>query len=86
MSELTSEETKWVSDLQAVLDRCPSRRLGFYTIGEDSICMWDVEKYDAVFSALRDRLVADLGSAVECCSAGFDETITFPNPVESVAG
>lgn len=86
MSKLTSKEKKWVSDLQTVLDRCPSRRLGFYTVGDDTVFLWDVEKADEVFSALDARLATDFGPAVECCSAGFDQTITFPNSVESTAG
>ena len=37
MSELTAEERKWVKQVQKVLDKCPSKRIGFYTIGDNNI-------------------------------------------------
>lgn len=44
MSNLTKEELSWIKKLQKVLDSCPSDRLGFYTIGDDWIGMYDRKK------------------------------------------
>ncbi|EOA6970706.1 hypothetical protein ACWAZR_004589, partial [Escherichia coli] len=38
MATLTKKEQAWLSELQDVLDRCPSpKKIGFYTIGDKSI-------------------------------------------------
>ncbi|MEQ9844579.1 hypothetical protein [Pectobacterium brasiliense] len=48
MSSLTRAEKKWLEDVQAALDRCPSERIGFFTIGDRTVYLWDVDKADAV--------------------------------------
>lgn len=86
MSKLTKAERAWVADVQAALDRCPSKRLGFYTIGDPTVTLWDRDKIDAVFNALDNRDAGEFCSAVEVAGAGFDASLDFPNAVESTAG
>ncbi|MBB2478478.1 hypothetical protein HEP04_023535 [Escherichia coli] len=43
MATLTKKEQAWLSELQNVLDRCPSpKKIGFYTIGDKSIYLYDL--------------------------------------------
>ncbi len=43
MATLTKKEQAWLSELQDVLDRCPSpKKIGFYTIGDKSIYLYDL--------------------------------------------
>lgn len=86
MSKLTKDEQAWVEDVQAALDRCPSKRLGFYTIGDPNVILWDRDKTDDVFLALDSRKARDFWLAVEVVGAGFDASLDFPNAVESTAG
>lgn len=86
MSKLTKAERSWVADVQAVLDRCPSKRLGFYTTGDPTVTLWDRNKADDVFNALDSREAGEFCSAVEVAGAGFDASFDFPNAVESTAG
>lgn len=81
MSELTKAEKKWVRDVQKVLDKCPSKRIGFYTIGDNNVMLWDTDKKEEAMAQEDDFCVI-----VENCDAGFDEELIFPNPVESTAG
>lgn len=86
MSKLTKAERAWLADVQAVVNRCPSKRLGFYTIGDPSVTLWDRDKTDDVFNALDRRDAGEFCSAVEVAGAGFDAVLYFPNNVESTAG
>lgn len=84
--KLTSDERKWLADLQAVLDACPSKRLGFYTIGDPEVSVYDhtkEAKIDALMSA-KDNL--DFGGAVQEAKAEIGVWLRFPNCVHSVAG
>jgi len=84
MSDLTKEERAWLRKVQRVLDECPSKRLGFYTVGDPTIAV-----YDNTF----DRAIDDISSvrgefctAVNECDAGFDLWLQFPSDVHSTAG
>lgn len=79
--ELTPEELKWLKGLQRQLDKCPSDRLGFYTIGDDRIGIYNLEFSDQI-SNIKDDLVRTLSRN----GWGFDEAIYFPAQVESVCG
>lgn len=46
VKKLTAAERKWLGDLQAVLDKCPSQRLGGYTIGDANITIYDKLVFD----------------------------------------
>jgi hypothetical protein len=43
---LTAAETKWLDKLQALLDKCPSERLGAFTIGDPSLSIYDKTYFD----------------------------------------
>lgn len=45
---LTAAEKKWLADLQAVLDACPSKRLGFFTTGDPSVSVFDETKKNEI--------------------------------------
>lgn len=81
MSKLTKAEKAWIAEVQAALDKCPSDRIGFFTTGDCSVYLWDMDKADAV-NARRE----DFCSAVSAEKAGFSVDITFPAQVESTAG
>lgn len=87
MATLTKKEQAWLSELQNVLDRCPSpKKIGFYTIGDKSIYLYDLRRMDEIMEALDNRSSMDWCIAVHDMNAGFDEKILFPSSVESTAG
>lgn len=87
MTKLTKKEMAWVDELQAVLDRCPSpKKIGFYTIGDTNILLYDLRRTGEVMARLDKRSSSDWCTAVADIGAGFVETIDFPSPVESTAG
>lgn len=86
-AKLTKKEKTWLDELQGVLNRCPSpNRIGFYTIGDPTICLYDLSRYDEVTKRLDTRQSSEWCTAVADSGAGFDEVITFPAAVESTAG
>ncbi|ARU94598.1 hypothetical protein [Tatumella citrea] len=87
MAKLNKKEQAWISELQCVIDRCPSpKKIGFYTIGDPVICLYDLRRADEVMSALNSRNSSDWCTAVQNIGAGFNEKIDFPSSVESTAG
>ncbi|WP_439413214.1 hypothetical protein [Enterobacter ludwigii] len=84
---MTKKEQAWIDELQEVLDRCPSpKKIGFYTIGDPSIALYDLRRVDEVMAELQRRSSSDWCTAVQALGAGFNETIDLPSPVESTAG
>lgn len=81
MSKLTSAERKWLGDVQAVLNDCPSDRIGFFTTGDRTIYTWDLDKTDAV----NDHR-CDFHQAVRRERASFSVFLTFSAQVESTTG
>ncbi|EDM7844534.1 hypothetical protein SFF81_000816 [Salmonella enterica] len=87
MVKLTKKEQAWVEELQEALNRCPSpKKIGFYTIGDNEILLYDLRRIDDVQAVIDRRGSADWCTAVQDVGAQIDETITFPSPVESTAG
>lgn len=84
-SELTKKERKWISDVQKVLNKCPSKRLEFYTIGDRNVFIFDNTKIADVYSEL-DKNGGEFGSCCERVGASFDIDLFFPNAVHSTAG
>ena len=81
MATLTKKEQAWLNELQDVLDRCPSpKKIGFYTIGDKSIYLYDLRRMDEIMEALDNR------SSMDWCVAVNDMKILFPSSVESTAG
>ncbi|MGL5386665.1 MAG: hypothetical protein ACRDCA_12555 [Serratia sp. (in: enterobacteria)] len=81
MAELTVEERKWIKQVNALLKKCPSKRIGFYTIGDDSIGLYDTSYQDEINAA-----DIDLVRALNITGHGFSEDIYFPNAVQGVCG
>lgn len=87
MAKLTKKEQAWVDELQAVIDRCPSpKKIGFYTIGDPNIHLYDLRKYMAVVEALDTGEASDWYPACRVAGACIEGSIDFPSPVESTAG
>jgi hypothetical protein len=81
-TEFTREEALWVKKIQKLLNGCPSDRLGFYTIGDNDITIFDNTVFDENdydndklgFCQIVDMNNARLGS------------LDFPSGVLSTAG
>lgn len=80
---LTKEETAWVRKVQRLLSNPPSDRLGFYTIGDKEVSIYDIS-LEAEISEIHDKR-GEFCNAVEDCDALLGELI-FPNNVCSTAG
>jgi len=80
---LTDVESKWIAKLQKVLNGCPSRRLGFYTIGDSSIVIYDKSKDDAIEATATES--GFFCNAVDEHDAKLAE-VTFPSNVHATAG
>ena len=64
MSKLTKEEIKWVEKAQEILNECPSKRIGFFTIGDSDLTLYDNTKMDEIMSYF-DAGKSEYGGAVE---------------------
>lgn len=74
----TKAEATWIKKVQSLLDECPER-LGFYTIGDPSIFIFDRSKehlfnWDRDMPLEVDKHGADLGS------------FRFKSPIHGVCG
>lgn len=81
---LTKAENDWIKKLQAVLDECPSSRLGAYTIGDPDISVYD-RRFESQINELLDGNTRDFTSAVSDLGAGLG-SLKFPFPVHATAG
>lgn len=85
MADISRAELKWLIRLQKVIDACPSERIGFYTIGDSDVSLYDKtrdEEIDAVVSSGNK----DFCTVVDELDAGFGVVINFPSNVHSTAG
>ncbi|WP_435331596.1 hypothetical protein [Morganella morganii] len=85
MSKLTKEEIKWVEKVQKALNECPSKRIGFFTIGDSDVTLYDTEKMDEIMSYF-DAGKSEYGGAVEKVGALFGRSLVFPSCVDSTSG
>jgi hypothetical protein len=82
--KLTTAEKKWVDELQAVLNKCPSKRLGAYTTGDADLKIYDKPVFDAYRDANprddRDDVIVhqEIGTVLD--------SIDTPFQVDGVAG
>lgn len=82
---LTDAESKWLKRLQRCLNDCPSGRLGFYTIGDRYVAVYDRSK-DVKINALLDSGEAgDFAPAVDLVDAHLGN-VFFPSKVHSTSG
>ncbi|MFS1427343.1 hypothetical protein LMH73_009300 [Vibrio splendidus] len=85
MEKLTAAEKKWFKKVQSVLNECPSKRIAFFTIGDNNIQAFNAERHDEI-SDFQDSGDHDFITSVSKCEAGFNASLVFTNPVESTAG
>lgn len=83
--KLTKSEKAWVAKLNAVLSECTSTRLGFATIGDHDLTIFDQPKRDKIEKAM-ERDNGDFVPTAIKLGLVADERIYFPNAVESTAG
>lgn len=84
MSELTDEESKWLKKLNALMKKCPSDRLGFYTIGDPYVEIYD-KSFDREIDDIMMNSNKDFGPTVHELDAKLG-TIKFPSNVASTSG
>lgn len=84
MSALTTEEAKWLKRLQKVLNECPSDRIGFFTVGDPSVFVYDCSKDEQIQEA-HDRSSGEFCGAVHDLEADLG-VLDFPSAVHSTAG
>ncbi|CAI1110237.1 hypothetical protein [Serratia quinivorans] len=84
MAKLTKKEQAWLDELQEVLNRCPSKNLGFYTIGDPALHVYDRRK-DQQIDSYMDRHNREYCHAVREFDAEFCD-LYFPAAVHSTAG
>lgn len=79
--KLTKKEQDWLKGVQKALDRCPSDRIGFFTIGDNTVYLYDL-KHEAFIDEQDD----DLPRILTRNGWGCDDWLTFPNQVAGVCG
>ncbi|HAV1601556.1 TPA: hypothetical protein JG832_002446 [Enterobacter hormaechei subsp. xiangfangensis] len=84
-AKLTAVERDWVKRMQKLLSECPSSRIGFATIGDAEVFLFDVKFYDDICHKL-DHGGGDFLPIAQNMGATFEESLHFPNPVESTSG
>lgn len=82
---LTRAEKEWLAEVQMLLNKCPSDRLGFYTIGDAQVSVYDRRK-DEKITDLQDNSNMDFCQAVRHAEAETDYALDFPQCVHSTAG
>jgi hypothetical protein len=82
MTKLTKAEADWIKRVQAVLDDCPSDRIGAFTIGDNCVTLYDRSIDRAIEEAQGDK---DFCAAVESLGAEMG-ALNFPFQVHSTSG
>lgn len=86
MPKLNKSEKQWIAEVQELLDRCPSKRLGFYTTGGSTVTVYDRTKDRKIDDIHNDRFTGEFCGAVTEAKANFDVWLEFPAAVHSTAG
>lgn len=81
---LTHEEAAWLKKVNALLKKCPSERLGFYTVGDPSIAVYN-KSFDDQINDIMMNSNKDFGPTVDAVDARLG-AIMFPSNVHSTAG
>lgn len=84
MEKLTKKEQAWLEELQDVLNRCPSKRLGFYTIGDPVLYVYDRSKEQKIDDHHNSN-GRDFCHSVRALNADFCD-LEFPAAIHSTAG
>ena len=80
MSKMTKEESGWVRKMNILISKCPSDRIGFFTIGDPVIHLYDRDLVDSL------NIDGDLIDSIKSKNAGFTESLDFPHRVDGVCG
>jgi len=80
----TKKELDWIAELQEVLNKCPSKNLGFFTVGDPYITIFDNRKLQKIYEKSTD-IGLDFCNGVHDTDAEIG-SIAFPNAVHSTAG
>lgn len=86
MAKLTKAEKKWLEELQELLNRCPSKRLSFATIGDPSLYVLDKTREDEIYAELESDGGEFISTAARIKADFEGYTLDFPGPVHSTAG
>lgn len=81
MTKLTKAEAAWIKRVQAVLDECPSDRIGAFTIGDPVVTLYNRDKDEQINA----HIETDFGRAVEREKAELG-VLRFPFPIHSTCG
>lgn len=46
VKQLTAAEAAWLKQFQALMEKCPSKRLGAYTVGDADLTIYDKSVHD----------------------------------------
>ncbi|PWC21497.1 hypothetical protein EH206_09660 [Brenneria nigrifluens DSM 30175 = ATCC 13028] len=85
MTTLSKEERAWVKKVNDLLAKCPSKRLGFYTIGDAYVEIYDRTLEDEINDQMDSGKAGDFCIAVQHVDAALG-TLNFPAAVHSTAG
>lgn len=83
--KLTAAEQAWLTRLNEVLAECPSPRLGFFTIGDPSIHVFDKRREQEANTMMEEKH-RDFGLCCEELGILSPRSILFPSAVHSTAG
>jgi hypothetical protein len=85
VAPLSKEEKKWLKDLQNILDKCPSDRMECYTIGDNSITIYDIAANNSEEAENLHKGSNDWCNVIDATDTELT-TIKFPFAVLSTAG
>lgn len=82
MDKLTAKEKAWIAEVNEVLARCPSKRLGFYTIGDPQVEVFLIKHQEPCDEQQEDlpRYLSRVDGVMT------DATMYFPSAVNGVCG
>lgn len=83
---LTKTEKEWVIRLQKILSEAPTKRLGFFTIGDRSVSVYDRTFDESIDQYQEIHPNAEFCNAVSAVTGGVLATLDFPSSVHSTAG
>lgn len=83
---LTQKELAWLDQMQNLLNKCPSNRIAFYTVGDSFLGLHDAGR-EAEIGQYIENNGCEWGSAAKYTGADFNGyVLNFPNCVHSTSG
>jgi hypothetical protein len=85
-SKLTKAENLWLRMVQDLLNQCPSERLGFYTIGDNDVTVYDCSRTKEINEfELGNELEYEYCQCISEVGADLGD-LKFPNQVLNLPG